>query len=69
MGIFEEKYFVCDRKHLHLPRDIIKSILLTDTSGLHSLFIVQEVKCRVKTETACKGSQHLGYINHFCKTP
>lgn len=69
MGSFGEKYFVCDRNHLLLPRDITKSVLLTDASGVARLFIMEEVKCRAKIETVCKGSQHLGSRNHFCKIP
>lgn len=52
MGIFGEKYFVCDRNHLHLPQDITKSILLPDVYGVDNLFFVEEVKYRVNRETA-----------------
>ena len=45
MGSFGERYFVCDRNHLHPPasRDLTKSISLTAASGVDSLFIMGEV--------------------------
>lgn len=38
MGIFGEKYFVCDKNNLHLPQEVINSILLTDACGWKSLY-------------------------------
>lgn len=36
MGSLGEKYFVCDRNHLHLP-ETSQNPLLTDASGVASL--------------------------------
>lgn len=69
-GVFGGKYVGCDaNSSLYLPQEIVKSKLLTDACGVDSLFIVEEMKCRVKIETTCKASQHLDYRNYFCNIP